>query len=312
MRNRIVVIGSLNADFVVAVEHFPAPGETVRGSDFTIFPGGKGANQAFAAARLGGDVAMVGRVGDDANASILKQSLASAGVDVGHVATDVRAPTGVAIISIDQAGQNQIVVAPGANDALDVSTLAVSRDLLADAAIILLQLEIPLETVIAAADVAREGGATVVLDPAPARELPIELLRAVDYLTPNETELAALTSAPIETRLGVPEAIERARMLIERGVRKIVVKLGDQGAVLVTREHEHHWPAMPVVAVDTTAAGDAFNAAFAVALAQGKSEIDAGWYATAAAACAVTRRGAQPGMPSGADVERLLATMETR
>ncbi len=309
MRDRIVVIGSLNADFVVTVDRFPTPGETVPGCGFTVFPGGKGANQAVAAARLGGHVSMVGHVGDDANAEILTRSLASAGVDVGHVATDATEPTGVAIISIDGAGQNQIVVVPGANGAFESEALDRSRDLISTAGIVLLQLEVPLPTVTAAARIAHDGGAVVILDPAPAQELPVELLESVDYLTPNESELAALTGARIGAKLDADEAAERARDLVERGARKVVVKMGELGAMLVTDEGVFcRWPAVPVEVVDTTAAGDAFNAAFAVALARGRSDSEAGVYATTAAACAVTRHGAQPAMPTADEVERLMAT----
>jgi ribokinase len=304
MRNRIVAVGSLNADFVVTVPRFPAPGETVPGSGFAVFPGGKGANQAVAAARLGGEVWMAGQVGDDAHGRILTRSLASAGVDTTHVRVDPAEPTGVAVISIDATGQNQIVVVPGANGTFDAGALERSHELIAGASIVLLQLEIPLATVAAAARIAREGGAVVILDPAPARELPDGLLRSVDYVTPNETELATLTGAG--TRFDPQEASLRARELIARGARSVVVKLGKMGALLAGHAGEHYWAPFPVDAVDTTAAGDAFNAAFAVALARGRTPVDAGTFATAAAACSVTRHGAQPSMPTAEEVERLL------
>jgi ribokinase len=306
MRPSIVVVGSLNADFVVTVPRFPAPGETVPGGSFAVFPGGKGANQAYAAARLGGSVSMVGQVGDDAHADILTRSLASAGADVAHVSVDRGEPTGLAVITIDGSGQNQIVVVAGANGTFGVERLERSRDLIAGAGIVMLQLEVPVETVAAAARVAREGGALVILDPAPARELPGELLGFVDYVTPNESELAALTGARPGERIGRGEATRRARELLRRGPRRVIVKMGALGALLVAEDSEHFWAPPPVDVVDTTAAGDAFNAAFAVALSLGMTEAEAGRFATAAAACSVTRRGAQPSMPAFSEVERLL------
>ncbi|MBY0522729.1 MAG: ribokinase [Gemmataceae bacterium] len=295
----IAVVGSLNVDFVLTMRRFPASGETLIGNDFSVFPGGKGANQAYAVAKLGGAVRMIGQVGNDAHADWLKQHLASAGVDVAGIATDPNVSTGIAFIAIDAAGQNQIVIVPGAN-----GTFAAVRLRPLAAKIVLLQLEIPMATVVAAARSAHASGATVVLDPAPAQELPAELLPFVHYLTPNETELRTLTGAP--GALDRAEAIRQARLLRERGARSVIVKLGAAGALLVGDGREHFWPALPVDAVDTTAAGDAFNGAFAAALAAGDDEITAGRFATAAAACSVTRRGAQPSMPTRAEVTALL------
>jgi ribokinase len=300
----IVVVGSLNADFVVAMQRFPEPGETVIGSSFAVFPGGKGANQAYAAARLGSQVAMVGQVGDDTHGAWLKQHLGQGGVDVSHIGSDPAAATGVAVIGIDASGQNRIVIAPGANGTFSVARLQASEALIASAAIVLLQLEIPLATVEAAARIAKQAGALVILDPAPALEIGRELLQYVDYVTPNETELAALTGGPSLT-LDRSGAARQAAKLRTLGAAKVIVKMGSLGALLVSDE-EHFWPAIPVEAVDTTAAGDAFNAAFAVALAGGQSEVQAGQFATAAAACSVTRRGAQPSMPLPDEVQALL------
>jgi ribokinase len=312
MRSHIVVIGSLNADFVVTVPRFPGPGETVPGGSFTVFAGGKGANQAYAAARLGGDVSMVGQVGNDTHAGLLKNNLASAGVHVSHVATDEAVSSGVAVISIDRAGQNQIVFVAGANGTFTADRLEQSRELIAGARIVLLQLEIPIATVSAAARLARASGAVVILDPAPALELPDDLLGDVDYITPNESELATLTGARPGGRPGGHmdrfEAVRGARELLRRGARRVIVKMGALGALLIGDEREHVWVPLPVDAVDTTAAGDAFNAAFAVALARGTGEAEAGTFATAAAACSVTRRGAQASMPTFEEVEHLLAT----
>jgi ribokinase len=302
----IAVVGSLNADFVYTAQRFPAPGETVTGNDFAVFAGGKGANQAFAAARLGGRVNMLGQVGNDTHATWLKENLAGAGVNVSGVLTDPAVSSGVAVIGIDGSGQNQIVVVPGSNGTFSVDRLSASAGALAGAALVLLQLEIPLETVAAAAWRAKEAGATVILDPAPAHSLPSELLHSVDYLTPNETELAALTGGPIGAGQSRAEIAARAQRLRQLGAAKVLVKMGAAGALVVSGTGEHFWPAFAVEAVDSTAAGDAFNGAFAAALAEGRPEIEAGRFAAAAAGCSVTRRGAQPSMPSRAEVEALL------
>ncbi|MBI4324654.1 MAG: ribokinase [Chloroflexi bacterium] len=311
MKTRIVVIGSLNADFVISLNRFPVPGETVVGQDFKVFPGGKGANQAYGAARLGGDVSMVGQVGNDAQADWLKNNLASAGVDVSHVDSDAGVSSGVATITINAEGQNQIVIVPGANGTFGVERLERSCELISSAGLVLLQLEIPLPTVEAAARLAKKAGATVILDPAPAQPLSDGLLGCIDYLTPNETELAILTE-PAPGDLGRAQAAQLAGQLHRRGAKKVIVKMGAQGSLLLGEGQEHFWPALPVTAVDTTAAGDAFNAAFAVALAAGDSELHAGEFATATAACSVTRPGAQPSMPTRAEVEAFLARFADR
>jgi ribokinase len=305
----ITVVGSLNADLVVSVRRFPTPGETVTGQDFAVFPGGKGANQAFAAARLAsGELAvrMVGRVGDDAYGDWLRQNLAGAGVDVSHIVPIAGTPTGLALVAIDPSAQNQIVVVPGANGAFAPGALTEAHHAVAGAAVVLLQLEIPLPTVQTAARIAHEGGAVVILDPAPARALADMLLRSIDYLTPNESELSVLTGGAPQASLRRGEAVTRARQLIARGARKVLVKMGRQGALLVTETGEHLFPAFPVEAVDTTAAGDAFNAGLAFALARGIAEVEAVRYATATGALCVTQAGAQPSMPTRDSVETLL------
>jgi ribokinase len=306
MAARIIVVGSLNVDFVLSLERFPGSGETVVGSRFVTFPGGKGANQAYGAAKLGGQVMMVGQVGNDAHAAWLKQHLAAAGVDVTHVHADSTVSTGVAVIGVETTGQNRIVIVAGSNGTFRPEQLEPLRNLITSSDILLLQLEIPLPTVTAAARLARKAGARVILDPAPARPLDNELLALADYVTPNESELATLTQTLPQASLDRSEALRRASQLRALGAEKVIVKMGAQGALLVNAGAEHFWPAIPVTAVDTTAAGDAFNAAFAVALAGGKSEIEAGWFATAAAACSVTRPGAQPSMPTAAEVTALL------
>ena len=248
---------------------------------------------------------MVGQVGNDAHGIWLKENLAGVGVDVGHVRAHPDACSGVAAITIDAQGQNQIIIVAGANGCLGLNEIEQSGPLIAAAGQVLLQLEIPLPAAQAAAQLARQAGALVLLDPAPGRPLPDDLLSLVDYLTPNETELMTLTGTPPGS-LSVADAAGLARKLLARGVGKVIVKLGARGALLVGAVGEHFWPAIPVQAVDSTAAGDAFNAGFAAALARGASEQEAGCYATATAAYSVQHAGAQPSMPTPADVVLLL------
>lgn len=302
MRSEIFVVGSLNADLVTRLERFPAPGETVTALDFAVHPGGKGANQAYAAARLGGRVAMLGCIGRDANGELLMQSLRSAGVDVSPVNGDADAPTGQALIALDASGENQIVVVPGANARLTPEIVQAHEARIAAAAVVLLQLEVPLMAVLAAARIARNGGATVILDPAPARPLPASLLECVDYLTPNESELQTLTGGAA----GGPTE-QAARRLADGRRLRVIVKMGEAGALLVETEGHALWPARRVEAVDATGAGDAFNAALAVALAEGRPLPEAGRLATAASALCVTRAGAQPSMPTRQEVDSVLA-----
>jgi ribokinase len=306
MKSQIVVIGSLNADLVVRLDRMPAPGETVIGTDFSVFPGGKGGNQACAAARLGAAASMVGRVGSDHYGEWLKNSLATSGVDVSYVQKEKTVSSGTAVISVDASGQNQIVIVPGANGAFLPEHLEQCRDLIASAGIVLLQLEIPQETVEAAARLAKASGALVILDPAPARHVSDEILGLVDYLTPNETELGVLTGVRSLKQFSREDAASGAETLRARGARKVIVKMGSLGALLAAENQELFWPALPVAAIDTTAAGDVFNAAFAFALSAGRSEFEAGEWATAAAACSVTRKGAQTSLPTFEEVEAML------
>jgi ribokinase len=305
MNQSVVVVGSLNADLVFRVPRFPVPGETLVGEEYQVFPGGKGANQAYAAAKLGARVSMVGQVGNDAHGGWLKANLAEVGVDVSHVQRDSEVSSGTASIIINREGQNQIIIVPGANGTFAPERLEQGHAIISAAQFVLLQLEVPLQTVVVAARLAKAAGAKVILDPAPAQPLPDELVALADYLTPNETELALLNSSAPAALTRV-EAGRLARNLLTRGARKVVVKMGAQGALLVEGKQEQFWPAFLVQAVDTTAAGDAFNAAFAAALSEGRSEAEAGHFATAAAACSVARAGAQPSMPTRSEVERLL------
>lgn len=294
----IVVVGSLNADLVVRVDRFPAAAETVSGRDLRVFPGGKGANQAVAAARLGGRVRMIGRVGRDDHGRRLRDSLTAAGVDVAGLIDDPVEPTGTAIITLDASGQNQIVVVPGANGRLVVEDVERAAAAFDGSRVVLLQLEVSLAVVEAAAHRGRAAGATVILDPAPARFDAVPLLPLADVVTPNETELRTLTP---EAAADAGDAA-RARILLERGAGRVIAKLGARGALEVTADGEREVPPIRVTAVDTTAAGDVWNGAYAVALAEGRARGEAVAFATAAAALSVTRPGAQPSMPSRDEV----------
>lgn len=310
MKPAVVVAGSLNMDFVVSVDRLPAPGETVLGRDFRMIPGGKGANQACAAGKLGaGTVAvrMIGRAGYDLFADHLKASLSAAGVDVSFIWATRSQPTGVALIWVDGAGQNSIVVASGANWSLAASEVEAMRPALRGASYALFQLETPLETVAAALAAARQEGARTMLDPAPAQPLPAGILRQVDLLTPNETEASILLGRDAG-RLAIEDAPAVAEALRAHGASAVVLKLGDRGCYFDDGQARHYAPAFPVEAKDSTAAGDTFNAALAVALAEGKEIPAALRFACAAAAISVTRPGAQASIPTRAEVDAFLAT----
>ncbi|MGI8991797.1 MAG: ribokinase [Bryobacteraceae bacterium] len=309
MKPAIVVVGSLNMDFVVRVERLPAPGETVLGRQFQTIPGGKGANQACAAGRLGGDsiaVKMIGRVGYDQFGDHLKASLSAAGVDVGGVHATRSQPTGVALIAVDAAGQNSIVVASGANHELAAADVESTRKVFRGARIALFQLETPLDTVAAALKLARDEGLTTILDPAPAQPLPPELLRHVDILTPNEIEALGLLGLP-PRRIGLDEAARIAKALLDLGPRMAILKLGAEGCYSATPDACEHHAGFAVDVLDTTAAGDTFNAGLAIALAEGKGFGEALRFANAAAAISVTLAGAQASAPSRAEVDAFLA-----
>jgi ribokinase len=308
MKPTLVVAGSLNMDFAVVTDHLPAPGETVLGRNFQMIPGGKGANQACAAGKTGGgavNVRMAGRVGYDLFGDHLKASLAAAGVDVSAVWATKSQPTGVALIWVDENGQNSIVVASGANYAFAAQEVEALRPTFRGATVALFQLETPLDTVAAALALAREEGATTVLDPAPARPLSRDLLQQVDLLTPNESEACLLLGRPAQ-RVRPEDCPELARALLAMGPRAVVLKLGELGCFYSDREEQFLSPGFRVQAVDSTAAGDTFNGALAVALAEGKPMREALRFANAAAAISVTRMGAQTSIPTRAEVEALL------
>lgn len=299
MTSDVVVVGSLNMDLVVRSPRHPAPGETLLGSDFRTYAGGKGANQAVAASRMGGVVSMVGRVGVDDFGGSLLDNLGKAAIDATHVKRDPNAATGVALITVSADGQNTIVVAPGANGRVSPADVADAEEVIANASVLLLQLEVPIPAVLSAARCARSHGTQVILNPAPAASLPAELLRLVDILIPNQSELALLT--------GIADIESAAATLIEAGVPNVIVTLGAEGVLVVEPQRSTRIAAFPVHAVDTTAAGDAFVGAFGVALSQGRSVVDAAQWGNAAGAVAVTRAGAQPSLPTAAEVAALIA-----
>ena len=298
----IVVVGSLNMDLVVEVPAIPLPGETVLGKNFATFPGGKGANQAVAAARLGARVSLIGRVGKDAFGNQLLASAQADGIDIAHVGRDETEATGVAMIAVDEQGQNSIAVASGANFCLTADHVREAWAELDDVDLLVMPLETPLETIETAVSLANESGSTVVLNPAPARPLPTELLAGIDVLVPNEPETAQLTALPINTEA---ESRAAARELLALGVGNVVLTLGSRGALVLEGKMEEFTlvPARQVEVVDTTAAGDAFVAGLAVALGEGKSLVDAARFANAVGALAVTKQGAQPGMPTREEIE---------
>lgn len=298
MTGKILVVGSINMDLVVQSPHLPRPGETVLGGAFGTFPGGKGANQAVAAARLGGDVAMLGRVGQDDFGKSMLATLAQDRVGVQAIGQDADAATGVALITVDAAGENTIVVASGANMRITPEEIDANESLFAGVDLLVLQLEVPLPAVRRAVELARRHGVRVILNPAPAQVLDAELLAGVDFLMPNEGELLRLS--------GESQPDAAVRRIRESGVKTLLVTLGDHGALLVEEGGQASIPAFKVKAVDTTAAGDSFVGAFAVALAEGKPVRDACVWASAAAAISVTRPGAQPSLPARQEVEDFL------
>jgi ribokinase len=300
----IVVVGSLNMDLVVRSPRLPRPGETLSGGPFATYPGGKGANQAVAAARLGAPTTMIGRVGADGFGQMLRIAAEVDGVSVAWVLDTPGTPTGVALITVEEGGQNTIVIAPGANAALTPEDVEAAADQIASARVLLLQLEVPLPAVIRAAAIAHAAGATVILNPAPApaARLPAELLANVDYLVPNESEAAAFLG---DTNDASPEALARAVSVVS-GVPNVIITLGAAGVAMYGPNGAAILPAFQVEAVDATAAGDAFVGGFAVALSEGLPPAVALRWGCAAGALAATRPGAQSSLPRREDVLGLL------
>jgi ribokinase len=305
MDKRIVVVGSINLDLVAATQRIPVAGETVAGLSFRTFPGGKGANQAVAAARLGGAVSMVGKLGDDAFGVQLRESLEESNVNTEAVEV-VPGSSGVALITTDPNGQNAITVVAGANAHLSPADLDANISLIRSAGILLTQLEIPLATAEYLAVIAAQERIPLVLDPAPAHFLPPSLLKSVDWVTPNETETCILLGrGPQELSEKLTE--DAANALLDCGCRNVILKLGDRGCYVALSDGTRELlPAYAVEAVDTTAAGDAFNGAFAVALMNGLEPLESASWASAVAAISVTRHGAQASMPTASEVARFL------
>jgi ribokinase len=297
---RIVVVGSANTDLVVQTDRLPRPGETVLGGDLITTQGGKGANQAVTAARLGGRVAFVARIGGDAFGDGTREALSREGLDVRYLSQDPEAPSGVAMIVVGPGGQNLIAVAPGANRRLSAADVRAAGPAFAGARVVLVELETPVEAGIEAARSGRRVGATVILNPAPApaEPLPDALYASVDILTPNETEAAVLT--------GERSPEDAARALLRRGPGTVIVTMGEAGALVAARDVTEAVPGFRVRALDATGAGDAFNGGLAVALARGEPLRRAVRYAHAAAALTVTRLGAMPSLPRAEEVEAFL------
>jgi ribokinase len=298
---KLLVVGSINIDLVACSSRLPAPGETIIGTTFDIFNGGKGANQAVGVAKLDAPVDMIALLGSDLFAERLLSGLRSAGVDT-HAIQTVDGPCGVAHISRAENGENSIIVISGANALVSPAHIDAQADLVRRASMILVQLETPIESVVRLAELAAEAGTPLMLDPAPAVALPNDLLSRTTWLTPNETEAQILLG-----QVNLEPAVA-AEKLLAMGPRNVALKLGSQGVFLAGRDcPAERVPAFAVKAVDTTAAGDCFNAAFAVALTRGKAPAEAARYGAAAAAISVTRPGAQPSLPSSAEVEAFLS-----
>jgi ribokinase len=300
---RLLVVGSANMDLVVRAPHIPRPGETLSGSDFVTVPGGKGSNQAVAAARLGAEVCFAGRVGNDPFGKHLARGLAENGVNTDHLGSDETAPTGIAMIIVDEAGENSIVVAPGANHRIRPDAIDKLKPLIETVDFLVLQLEIPVETVDRALETARACGVRSLLDAGPAKALPPDVLRKADIVSPNESETEALTGCAVTD---IESARRAAGSLLGMGVATVVLKLGANGAFIASDTVTAHVPAFEIQPVDTTAAGDGFTAALAVALAEGKEIESAVRFANAAGALAALEYGAQPSMPTRSAVESFL------
>lgn len=291
----IIVVGSSNLDMVVSSERIPQRGETLLGSHFFTVPGGKGANQAVAAAKLGGRVTFVSKLGNDAHGDQLYSNFKVCGVKLNRISRSVQSPTGIAMIIVDKEGNNIIVVAPGANQELSKEDVQQAEQDIQAAGVVVAQLEIPLETVMHTAQLAQKHRVPFILDPAPARPLPLELIRSVDVIKPNETEASVLTGIPVENEQNARLAAEK---LLRMGARSVIVTMSSQGFLLATAEGAEFICGVKVKAVDSTAAGDAFTGALAFGLSSGRQLRDAAVLANKVAAISVTKNGAQPSLPT--------------
>jgi ribokinase len=301
---QIVVVGSSNMDLVAKAPRIPVVGETLMGTDFFMVPGGKGANQAVAAAKLGGEVVFVAKLGKDVFAEASLENFKSVGINSKHIEQLDGVPSGTAIIAIDDNGKNIIIVIPGANGKLMPADVDNAESDIADAAAVVCQLEVPLETVEQAAKLAKKKNVPFILDPAPARELSDELLGMVDIIKPNETEAEILTGIKVTDEASAGKA---ADALLVKGVKTVIITLGEKGLLLATDDSKEMIANNKVEAVDSTAAGDAFTGSLAYGLAEGKSLKKAALYANAVAAISVTRYGAQPSMPTKDEVDAFIA-----
>ena len=305
----IVVVGSSNMDLVAKAPRIPVVGETLTGTDFFMVPGGKGANQAVAAAKLGSEVVFVAKLGRDVFASKSIENFKSVNIDTKHVEQLEGVPSGVALIAIDDQGGNMIIVVPGANGKLTPADVDKAKPDIAKASVVVAQLEVPIETVEQAAKVAHENNVLFILDPAPARPLSDELLGMVDIIKPNEIEAEAITGIKV---VDPESAAQAADALLAKGVKAVIITLGEKGLMLATKDLKETIPSHTVNAVDSTAAGDAFTGALAHRLAQGDSLRDAAIYANVVAAISVTRLGAQPSMPTNEEVDAFMVDKKTR
>lgn len=299
---KIAVVGSLNMDVVIETPHMPECGETISGKNVTMVPGGKGANQAYAVGKLGGDVTMIGAVGMDASGEALIDNLKSVNVNVSGIRQLDNSMTGQAFITVDDKGDNAIIIIAGSNGLVTKELIDENAEIIRESDIVIMQLEIPLDVVEYVKEFAIKEGKTIIVDPAPAvPNIPDKFWKGIDYIKPNETELAILTGLKMETR---EELAQGARVMIEKGVKNVIVTLGGEGCLLVTEEKEEFFPSYKVKAIDTTAAGDSFTAAFALALSQGADYKEAIKLGQKVSSIAVTRKGAQTSIPSMEEVQR--------
>lgn len=303
MNKNIVVIGSSNTDMIIKMSRMPKPGETVLGGEFSIAAGGKGANQAVSAARAGGKVVFISRVGDDMFGEQAVNGFIKDGINIEHVIKDKKAPSGVALIFVDKEGENSIAVASGANANLSPADITAAKDVIASAAIILMQLEIPIETVKTVVEIAREHSVKVILNPAPAQPLGVDILRHISIITPNESEAELLTGIKVEDE---QDAEGAANILLSKGIQAVLITLGARGVYVSDSDFKGIISGFTVKAEDTTAAGDVFNGVLAVSLAENKTLPEAVRFSNAAAALSVMTLGAQTSAPQRSEIEAFL------
>lgn len=304
MQKKLCVLGSINVDHVIQVPYFPKPGETLIGKNYQIAYGGKGANQAVAAARSGAKVSFIGAIGDDSIGEIMKASFANDGINVSAISTIDNQSTGLALIQVSASGENSIVISAGANADLDIEKVQQSQGIIQQSDCLLMQLESPLASITLAAQLAKQAGTTVVLNPAPAQQLPETLLSLVDIITPNETETEILTGITVVDQ---PSAQQAANYFHQLGINTVLITLGAKGVFISEQGNGNIIAGFEVNATDTTAAGDTFNGAFLTALLEGKSKMNAIRFANAAAALSVTRQGAQSAIPYRQETDNFLA-----